>query len=154
MTIECTKRAAAYGLWGLWSLFGRQLFADMVDVTFDLGRTFYRMLRDGPDFVPLHKPQCNIVAFRYVPAEFREADPARIGEFNRMLRRRLIESGEFYIVQTDLDGVGALRATIINPLTTESHLSKLLDAIRRTGKTILAERPPSMLEGSPATLAD
>ncbi|MGD9854114.1 MAG: aspartate aminotransferase family protein [Planctomycetaceae bacterium] len=141
MTIECTKRAAAYGLWGLWSLFGRQLFADLVDVTFDLGRAFYEMLVEAPDFVPLHEPQCNILAFRYIPDELAGADPARIGEFNRAVRRRLIESGEYYIVQTNLDGAGALRVTIINPLTTESHLSGLLDAIRRTGITVLDERP-------------
>jgi L-2,4-diaminobutyrate decarboxylase len=43
-TVECTKRAAAFGLWGVWALFGRQLFADMVDVTFALGRSFYEKL--------------------------------------------------------------------------------------------------------------
>ena len=37
-TIECTKRAAAFGLWGLWSLLGPQLFADLVDTTFAMGR--------------------------------------------------------------------------------------------------------------------
>ena len=55
-TVECTKRAAAFGLWGVWSLFGRQLFADMVDVTFALGRTFYEKLPAADDFVPLHEP--------------------------------------------------------------------------------------------------
>src|SRR5690606_26571957 len=112
---------------------------DMVETTFDLGQRFYEMLREAPDFVPLHEPECNIVAFRYVPAEMRDAEPAFIGEFNRKLRRRLIESGEFYIVQTNLNGVGALRVTIINPLTTETHLANLLDAIRRTGGTLLPE---------------
>jgi L-2,4-diaminobutyrate decarboxylase len=145
MTVECTKRAAAYGLWGLWSLFGRQLFADMVDVTFDRGRALFELLRAAPDFVPLHEPQCNIVAFRYVPKQLRDADPAAIGRFNRQVRRRLIESGAFYIVQTDLDGAGALRVTIMNPLTTESHLAELLNAIRRTGADILSENPQSTL---------
>ena len=67
-TVECTKRAAAFGLWGVWSLFGPQLFADMVDVTFALGRTLYEKLSAADDFVPLHEPQCNIVVFRHVPA--------------------------------------------------------------------------------------
>jgi L-2,4-diaminobutyrate decarboxylase len=142
MTIECTKRAAAYGLWGLWSLFGPQLFEDMVDVTFDLGRVFYEKLRAAPDFVPLHEPECNIVAFRYVPEPLRDADPATVGRFNREIRRRLIESGEFYIVQTNLDGAGALRVTIINPLTTEVHLEGLMEAIRRTGRTVDAPSAP------------
>src|SRR5690606_3885451 len=78
-TIECTKRAAAFGLWGAWSLFGPELFGDLVDRTFDLGRVFYEKLTEADDFVPLHEPQCNIVAFRYVPAELREAPPEQIG---------------------------------------------------------------------------
>ena len=41
-SVECTKRAAAFGLWGVWSLFGPQLFADLVDVTFALGRMLLR----------------------------------------------------------------------------------------------------------------
>lgn len=137
-TIECTKRAAAYGLWGIWSLFGREIFADLVESTFDLGQRFFEMLREAPDFETLHEPQCNIVAFRYRPESLRDADQATIGEFNRRIRRRLIESGEFYIVQTNLDGAGALRATIINPLTTAADLEGLLDAIRRIGRSTLA----------------
>jgi len=136
-TVECTKRAAAFGLWGVWSLFGRQLFADMVDVTFALGRTLYEKLSPAEDFVPLHEPQCNIVAFRHIPAELRDAPSDRLGDFQLELRRRLIESGEFYIVPFKRDGVGALRVTIINPLTTSAHLDQLMDALRRQGRQLL-----------------
>lgn len=136
-TVECTKRAAAFGLWGVWSLFGRQLFADMVDVTFALGHTFYEKLLAAEDFVPLHDPQCNIVAFRHVPAALRDAPAERVGDFQLELRRRLIESGEFYIVPFKSDGAGALRVTIINPLTTSAHLDQLMDALRRYGAELL-----------------
>ena len=87
-TVECTKRAATFGLWGVWSMFGRQLFADMVDVTFAMGRTFYEKLAASDDFEPLHEPQCNIVVFRHVPVELRDAPPERLGEFQLELRRR------------------------------------------------------------------
>lgn len=137
LTPECTKRAASFGLWGIWSLFGQQLFADMVDRTFDLGRTFYEKLADAADFEPLHEPQCNIVAFQHVPAALRDAPPESVNQFLLKLRHALIRSGEFYIVQAKIDGKQALRVTIINPLTTVDHLDGLLDAIRRTGQTIL-----------------
>ena len=136
-TVECTKRAAAFGLWGIWSLYGQQLFADLVDVTFALGQIFHEKLTAAPDFVPLHEPQCNIVVFRYVPDELRDASPERLGQFQLDLRRRIIESGEFYIVSTKMDGVGALRTTIINPLTTPDHLDLLLETIRRHGRVAL-----------------
>ena len=71
-TLECTKRAAAFGLWGVWSLFGPQLFADLVDLTFGLGRVFYDKLQAAPDFEAVNDPDCNIVVFRYVPAELRD----------------------------------------------------------------------------------
>ena len=89
------------------------------------------------DFVPLHEPECNIVVFRYVPEAMRNAPAEVIGRLQLELRRRLIESGQFYIVSTRIDGVGALRVTIINPLTTPDHLDQLLDAIRKTAATLL-----------------
>jgi L-2,4-diaminobutyrate decarboxylase len=138
-SVECTKRAAAFGLWGVWSLFGPQLFADMVEVTFDMGRTFYEKLAAAPDFVPLHEPQCNIVAFRHVPDELRDAPPEALGRFQLELRRRIIESGEFYIVSTKIDGLGALRVTVINPLTAPEHLDRLIDALRRAGRELVRE---------------
>lgn len=135
-TLECTKRAAAYGLWGTWSLFGEQLFEDLVDVTFDLGQRFYEMLTDAPDFQPLHEPQCNIVAFQHVPAELANASEEQLADFHFQIRHQLIQSGAFYIVQARIDGRQAFRVTIINPLTTEDDLSALLDEIRRLGSKL------------------
>jgi L-2,4-diaminobutyrate decarboxylase len=137
-TLECTKRAAGYGLWGLWSLFGPQLFTDLVERTFGLARWFWEQLVEAEDFVPLHEPQCNIVCFRFVPTNLRDAPTEVIGRFNREVRLRLVESGRFYIVQTNIDGSPALRLTVMNPLTDETVLSSLLDAIREIGAAIPA----------------
>ena len=139
--LECTKRAAALGLWGLWSLFGPELFADLVDITFAMGRLFYEKLAAAADFVPLHEPECNIVVFRHVPAALRDAPAEVLGRFQFELRRRIVEAGDFYIVSTKFDGVGALRVTIINPLTTPAHLDLLLAALRQAGKQLLRASP-------------
>lgn len=136
VTVECTKRAAAFGLWGLWSMFGVGLFEDLIDVTFATARRLYEKLVEAPDFEPLHEPECNIVAFRFQPREM-PLTVDQIGELNRTVRRRLIESGRFYIVQTTLNGTGALRVSVMNPLTNESHLDGLLDAIRQLAKEII-----------------
>ena len=135
-TLECTKRAAAMGLWGAWSLFGRQLFVDLVDVTFELGQEFYNLLQEADDFVALHEPECNIVAFRHIPPELREAPPERVGKFQLALRRAVITSGDAYLVPIQLDGVGALRATLINPLTTRQDLVQILEIIRKHAREL------------------
>ena len=50
-----------------------------------------------------------------------------------------MEKGLFYLVSTKIDGVGALRTTIINPLTTGAHLAELLETLRQEGKALLKE---------------
>ena len=135
-TVECTKPALAFGLWGVWATFGKQLFADLVDLTFSLGKLFYEKLDAADDFQALHEPECNIVAFRYVPEDVRHLSADQIGEFQLRLRRHLIESGEFYIVPTRFEDVAALRCTIMNPLTTSEHLDQLMQAIRTSGEKV------------------
>lgn len=137
LTIECTKRAAAYGLWGLWSMFGPQLFEDLIDQTFELTRNLYEKIAEAEDFEPLHEPECNIQVFRYLPPAKYAMKDSEIGELNRQIRRQLIESGQFYIVQTTLDGIGALRVTVMNPLTENSDFDQLLNTIRNIAQTIL-----------------
>jgi L-2,4-diaminobutyrate decarboxylase len=137
VNLECTKRAAAFGLWGTWSLLGPQIFADMVDVTIDLAQRFHAMLVAADDFEPLHEPQCNIVAFRHMPARLRSAPAEKIDEYQLRLRRTVIESGEFYLVQSRIAGRHVLRTTMMNPLTTEDDLAALLACLRTTGEKLL-----------------
>lgn len=136
--LECTKRAAAFGVWGVWSLLGPQIFADMVDVTIDTARQFYEMLVEADDFEPLHEPQCNIVAFRYRPAKLRETAEIELDTFQLRLRRRVIESGEYYLVQSKIGDRPVLRTTIMNPLTTPDDMRGLMDCLRKFGAELLA----------------
>ncbi len=117
---------------------GDGVFEQLVDHTFALGRTLHRLLREASDFEPLHEPECNIVAFRYVPESLRMAPAQIVDQLQREVRTQLIRSGRFYIVQTVLDGRAVLRATVMNPLTTESDLRELLDELRLLGKAVTA----------------
>ncbi len=92
---------------------------------------------DADDFEPLHEPQCNIVAFRYRPVELRDAAEKELDTFQLRLRRRVIESGEYYLVQSKIDGRPVLRTTIMNPLTTPDDLRGLMDCLRRRGQELL-----------------
>lgn len=130
-TVECTKRAAGFGLWGLWSVFGEEIFEQLVDHTIELARTFHQMLSDAADFETLHEPECNIVAFRYLPRSMQHASAEELDRFQRDLRTNLIRSGEFYIVQTTLKNRAALRVCLMNPMTTVTDLTELMEAIRR-----------------------
>ncbi|MBX3440830.1 MAG: aminotransferase class I/II-fold pyridoxal phosphate-dependent enzyme [Planctomyces sp.] len=136
MTVECTKRAAAFGLWGVWSLFGSRIFGDLVDATCDGALRLHSLIVEADDFEPLHEPQGNIVVFRHVPDWLRGQSLEAIGDANREIRRRLILSGRYYLTQTSLGGAGALRCTVMNPLTVEAHFAGLLEALRDIGRQV------------------
>ncbi|MBD13790.1 MAG: pyridoxal-dependent decarboxylase [Planctomycetaceae bacterium] len=135
--VECTKRAAAMGLWGIWSMFGKQLFAALVDITFDMAQVFFELLQEQSDFEVYCQPTCNIVAFRYLPTELNGRREDEMDAFQLKLRRLVIESGKFYLVQTSIDGRSYLRTTIINPLTSKKHLNSLIECLREQGQQLL-----------------
>ena len=129
-TLECTKRMMGLELWGALAMHGTRMFSDYVTRMFDLGRTFAAMLDDADDFELAVSPDCNIVCFRHVPADFQDLDAHQ-----ERIRGRLLREGSFYLVQTRLRGHVYLRVTLINPLTTEADLEALLHAIRAAAES-------------------
>jgi L-2,4-diaminobutyrate decarboxylase len=138
-TIECTKRSMGMSLMGLWAMYGPSLFEDLIDATFGATRELYEMTRAAEDFEPCHEPQGNIFCFRYLPEGIRERDEATRSAFQDAVRKALVESGEYYITKTRLDGCSALRVTMMNPLSRTRDLEGLLTALRNRGNEIIGE---------------
>lgn len=126
-TVECTKRLACLKVYAGLMCYGTRFFADYVTRQYDLARTFARMLREAPDFELAVDPDANIVCFRYVPQDGEDPDVV-----NAIIRRTLVRSGSFYIVQVRLPGGLYLRVTLLNPDITEEDLHALLETIRAT----------------------
>ena len=135
-TAECTKRSFAMGLFGLLAAYGPRLFEDLVDETFALTTRLWELIEAADDFEACHEPEANILCFRHVPAALRGAPEERLSAFQDQLRQRLVESGEYYVTKTRLDGRSVLRVTMMNPLSEETHLMGLLVALRRMGREI------------------
>jgi L-2,4-diaminobutyrate decarboxylase len=136
-TIECTKRAAAFSLWATWAIHGKRLFADLIDTTYGVARQFAARIDAHADCDLLNTPESNIVVFRYIPPALRQAAPERIGAFQSALRKRIIESGEFYLVPAMDNGIGALRLVVMNPLTTAAHFDRLLESLSAASAALL-----------------
>jgi L-2,4-diaminobutyrate decarboxylase len=130
-TFECTKTMMSIQWYTILKTYGAGIFDEYVTTLYDLGHQFGEMIENNPHFNLAVKPMSNIVCFRFID------DSLSIPELNKInenIRRQLLENGEFYIVQTKLNGVHYLRTTIMNPFTTKEHLNKLLDRIRTLAK--------------------
>jgi L-2,4-diaminobutyrate decarboxylase len=124
-TLECTKRMMSLTLYGALTVFGTALFGDYVTRTFDLARRFAGRLAREADFDLATDPEGNIVCFRHLPA-----GPVALDAHQERIRRRLLAEGRFFVSQTRLPRGLYLRVTLMNPMTTDSDLDALLDALR------------------------
>jgi L-2,4-diaminobutyrate decarboxylase len=127
-TFECTKLSMSVKIAALWRAHGEALFAENVRALHATARTFAARLRERPGFEIAVEPESNIVCFRLRPPGLADAE---LDALNATARRRIVASGEFYIVQTALRGRTWLRTALMNPFTQPADLDALLDALER-----------------------
>ena len=127
-TFELTKSSMSLRVYALWRTYGTQLFAENVETLYALAQTFARLLLQQEDFeVAVAAPESNIVCFRFFQNGWSEEMTERV---NAKIREKLVRDGEYFIVQTRVQGKFYLRTTLMNPFTTERELAGLLEKIR------------------------
>jgi L-2,4-diaminobutyrate decarboxylase len=131
-TLECTKRTLGIKLWLALRVHGAKTIGEMVTKTFDLAREFAALLKAQPDFELATEPASNILCFRHVPAALKGLENAseKLDAHQRQLRKKVVASGKYFLVQTVLRNTVYLRTTLMNPRTTIGDLEGLIQVIR------------------------
>jgi L-2,4-diaminobutyrate decarboxylase len=127
----CSRRSDALKLWVALQRYGTRAFGLLYDHLSDLTDYLHSRLESHADFAVLHRPECNILCFRYA----RDSDD----EFNLRLRTTYNTRGAGWITTTVLNGVRVLRVTVMNPRTTEADLDGLVNDLSETGRMLAAE---------------
>jgi len=130
-TLECTKLMMSVRFYSIIQAYGSEIFDDYVTRQYDLAKEFSDLIKTDPNFELATEPMANIVCFRY--KENKETD---LNKLNSQIRKTSLENGEYYIVQTELDGETYLRVTLMNPFTEIEHLQALLEEIEKIAKSI------------------
>lgn len=136
-TFECTKNMMSIHWYTLFHQYGSAGFDAFVTHLYDMGKVFAAKLVEHPNFELALAPQTNIVCFRYVAPGL---DLAALNSLNEDLRTALVQQGDFYIVQTKLRGTHYLRVTIMNPKTTQEHITELLKHLEELSVPLLEKR--------------
>lgn len=135
-TIECTKYMMGIRLFSILQVYGKDIFDEYVTTMYDLARDFAFLIKANPNFELSIDPVSNIVCFRFVPRCPSHID---ISGLNHAIRQKLIEDGEFHIVETTLKGSTFLRTTLMNPFTTAEHLKLLLNKITQIAYNLVPD---------------
>lgn len=125
-TFECTKSMMSLKVYAILHAYGAELWNEYTTAVCRLAETMAEYIKQHPPFELAVTPQCNIVCFRYAPKGISETE---LNALQLNIRQKLIEQGNFYIVQTQLGGKVWLRVTLANPFTNEDDLVELLRLI-------------------------
>ncbi len=124
-TIECTKLMMGMRVLAVLLERGLEGIGAYVASRHQLAQAFAKTVRARPNWQLAVEPMSNIVCFRHQPPHLTE--PAALDAHNVAIREGLLHDGSFYVVSTRLRGVYWLRVTLMNPLTTQHDLERLLD---------------------------
>lgn len=133
-TFECTKTMMCMHWFILLKMYGEEVFDQNVTDLYDKARDFANLIHKDERFELAVEPMSNILCFRYLEDGLNLEE---INILNQKIRQRLLEEGEYYFVQTKLNGIHYLRTTLMNPFTTLEHLSYLLEKIKIEAKNVL-----------------
>ena len=125
-TFECTKDTMSLKVYATIRTYGTKLFEDNVTQLFELGQKFADLIEKRNNFELAAWPESNIVCYRY---KVKNEDEEKINDLNKKIRQLLIEEGEFFIVQTEINDKIFFRTCLMNTFTTEKVLISLLDRI-------------------------
>jgi glutamate/tyrosine decarboxylase-like PLP-dependent enzyme len=133
-SLEGTRRFRALKLWFSWKHLGTQGFGRLIDHTMDLAAHMTERIAGSDDFEALPStPDLSIVCFRHVPGgrdRAGEIDPQAMDDYQDRLQRALEVSGRGWVSTTKLRGRTYLRAGLVNHLSTDADVDRVLDTLR------------------------
>lgn len=131
-SIEGTRRFRALKLWTSWKHLGTAGFGRLIEHNDDLAEYLVKRCKESGEFeVVPEEPELSVVCFRHLPPGM---DPSELDAYQDRLQRALEVSGEGWVSTTKLRGRTYLRAGVVNYLSTEADVDRILDALRRLSK--------------------
>jgi len=123
-TMECTKLMMSLRLMTMIQVYGIEMLGAHIDHMYQLGKILAEKVTERPNMEIGVVPESNIVCYR-----IKENDQELANRKNSWIRNKLLEEGDFFIVQTVLKNTVFMRSAIMNPMTTPEVFDRLLDRI-------------------------
>ncbi len=127
-SMECTKSMMGLNVYIQLLLGGKPLFEENIDRLYDMGKDFAEICHKENKIELALEPEANIVCFRFNDGK------KNLNMINSEIRKKLLQSGEYYIVQTNLRDKLFLRVSIMNPMTGKPELERLLKRVISLGE--------------------
>jgi aromatic-L-amino-acid decarboxylase len=132
---EGTRRFRALKLWATWKHLGTSGLGRLIERNDDIAAYLADRCAASDDLEALpDRPELSVVCFRHLPGGSATAAtmrPSDLDAHQDRLAAALEQSGDGWLSTTSLRGATWLRAGVVNYLTTEADIDRLLATLRR-----------------------
>jgi glutamate/tyrosine decarboxylase-like PLP-dependent enzyme len=132
--MEGTRRNRALKLWASWKHLGTSGLGRLVEMNDDIAAYLAARCAEADDLEAMPaEPELSVVCFRHLPGgkfAARGMDQGALDAHQDRLAAALEESGDGWLSTTTLGGSTFLRAGIVNYLTTEADIDRILATLR------------------------
>ncbi|MGZ8596652.1 MAG: pyridoxal phosphate-dependent decarboxylase family protein [Actinomycetota bacterium] len=137
-SLEGTRRFRGLKLWMSWKQLGTDGLGALIEQNDDLAAYLATRCREEADFAAEPaEPDLSVVCFRHMPPGHDDWPPEILDDYQARLQRALEVSGDAWVSVTTLRGRTFLRAGIVNYLSTEADIDRMLDSLRRLSADVL-----------------
>jgi glutamate/tyrosine decarboxylase-like PLP-dependent enzyme len=127
---EGTRRWRALKLWMSWHHLGTEGLGRLVERTADMAAYLHGSIVGSRDLEEAHDPELGVVCFRHVP---KGLSGEALDRHQDRLQAALEADGDGWVSTTRLRGATWLRSAVMNPMTSETDIDRLLADLRRLG---------------------
>lgn len=133
-----TRRFNSLKLWMALKFIGRRGYAEIIERQIDLTNYLATRLGHLEDFQRVGQVETAVCCFKFLPADFKDADGAAQDRLQQRLQQVIERSGEAWITTTVLNGRRVLRVNINSFLTRQRHIDDLLELLERKSAEVVA----------------
>jgi glutamate/tyrosine decarboxylase-like PLP-dependent enzyme len=139
-SLEGTRRFRALKLWMSWKQLGTEGLGRLIEHNDDLAAYLAARCGEAADLEATPaQPALSVVCFRHLPAGWERFPPEVLDDYQARLQRALEVSGEAWVSVTTLRERTYLRAGVVNYLSTNADVDRMLSALRRLSEGVLED---------------
>ena len=138
-SMEGTRRFRALKLWMSWKHLGTSGLGKLIEHNDDLAAYLAAKCSEAPDFeANPASPELSVVCFRHLPRGHETMDEASLDVYQTDLQRALEMSEQAWVSTTTLRGRTYLRAGIVNYLSSEADVDRMMAVLRECSDGVVA----------------
>ena len=136
---ELSRSDRAAKVWFALSQHGVRAYRCMIEDHLEFARRLHRLVRDDPEFEPLHEPSLSVLCIRYIPRV--ALSDERIDVINQQIEDGFRFVDNALVAGTSIGGRRALRFCFVNHRTAWSDVEAALATARHLGRSFSDSMP-------------